>query len=439
MQQELRFLYSFTLQIMRKLILIVVLGCFIHTATSAQQSNLFTSYTTSQSRAQLYRNIVNSINRNLSKPLDENSEDYWQQAFSAIELVAYKQPWIEKKIKYAFDSITNRSTTFQTGLLEMINTSYPTEFIPEVRELLHHTNDDKIFSISASYILKQTDTLLNEINELFYEKFNGNIETDPVLTMFQAELQEYSHPEKTIDTRGLLKELFTKNFLPGNIILYSLQRKNRDFPGIAIIRNANGEFVTDSLGVIFHVPQLARSISCFPSYISNGNTPQGIFRMTGFDVSTNNFIGPTPNVQLKLPFEITPQKFLKDSLLPDTSWEIADYKKLLPGDLQNYFPLYHAYYAGKAGRTEIIAHGTTVNPDYYKGTSYYPHTPSQGCLSTKETWNGKLIESDQLQLVYALLKAGGANGYCLVLELDDKNEPVTISDVLPLLRSGTAK
>jgi hypothetical protein len=130
---------------------------------------------------------------------------------------------------------------------------------------------------------------------------------------------------------------------------------------------------------------------------------------------------------------------LKDSLLTDTAWDIADYKKLLPGNLQNYFPLYHAYYAGKAGRTEIIAHGTTVNPEYYKGTPYYPHTPSQGCLSTKETWNGKLIESDQLQLVYALLKAGGANGYCVVVELDDKNEPVTISDVLPFLRSVTGK
>ena len=406
--------------------------------TKAQQSNLFTSYTTAQSRAQLYRNLVNTINKNLSRQLDETSEDYWQQAFSAIELLAYKQPWIEKKIKYALDSISNRSTAFQTGLLEMINTNYPAEFIPEVRELLHHTTDGKIFSISASYILKQTDSLLNEINELFYEKFNGNIETDPVLTMFQWELKDYSHPEKTIESRRLLRELFTKNFLPGNIILYSLQRKNRDFPGIAIIRNANGEFVTDSLGGIFYVPQLARSISCFPSYISNGNTPQGIFRMTGFDVSSNNFIGPTPNIQLKLPFEINPQKFLKDSL-SDTIWEIADYKKLLPVNLQNYFPLYHAYYAGQAGRTEIIAHGTTVNPDYYKGTSYYPHTPSQGCLSTKENWNGKLIESDQLQLVYALLKAGGANGYCVVLEIDDKNEPVTISDVLPFLRPVTTK
>src|SRR6478672_7057008 len=129
MPHQLRFVYSFTLQIMRKLILIVAFGCFIYPAAKAQQSNLFTSYTTSQSRAQLYRNIVNSINRNLSKPLDENSEDYWQQAFSAIELVAYKQPWIEKKIKYAFDSIANRSISFQTGLLEMINTNYPTEFV----------------------------------------------------------------------------------------------------------------------------------------------------------------------------------------------------------------------------------------------------------------------------------------------------------------------
>ena len=72
--------------------------------------------------------------------------------------------------------------------------------------------------------------------------------------------------------------------------------------------------------------------------------------------------------------------------------------KLLPAKLKNYSPLYESFYAGKAGRSEIIAHGTAINPEYYKGKQYYPYTPTQGCLSTKELWssvNGKLIYNDQ--------------------------------------------
>jgi hypothetical protein len=103
---------------------------------------------------------------------------------------------------------------------------------------------------------------------------------------------------------------------------------------------------------------------------------------------------------------------------------------------KNYSPLYNSYYAGLAGRTEIIAHGTTINPEYYRGQPYYPHTPSQGCLCTKEIWNGKRLESNQQKLIMALLKAGGAKGYCVVIELDDKQSAVKMEEILPQLLSA---
>ncbi len=56
-------------------------------------------------------------------------------------------------------------------------------------------------------------------------------------------------------------------------------------PGLVIIRQKDGIFVADSSGNIFNVPQLARSITNLPVYLTNGNTPQGIFAMHGFDVS----------------------------------------------------------------------------------------------------------------------------------------------------------
>jgi hypothetical protein len=418
---------------MRKTLLILLLTGILHSISPGQQNNLYTSYTTSQSRSHLYRNLVKVINKNLSTTLNDSTEDLWQQAFWAIELIGYRQPWIEKKVQTALDSFSSRTISFQQGLLELISNSYPGLFIHPVEEILWRSNDSKIFTISAAYLLQQNnDSVIAEITDLLQTKFSAGIDTDPPLILLRDQLKGLKSPEEVALNKEYLKQLLSPRFLPGNIIMYSFQRKNRNFPGLVLVRNANGMFVTDSSGTIFNVPQLARSITNLPEYIRNGNTPQGIFRMTGFDVSTNNFIGPSPNIQLKMPYEITPQKFLKDSSFTDTVWTIAHYKKLLPKALQDYSPLYNSYYAGEAGRTEIIAHGTTVNPEYYKGTTYYPHTPSQGCLSTQEIWDGKLIKSDQLRLVGALLKAGGANGYCVVVELDDKKKAVSLEEVIQL-------
>ena len=105
--------------------------------------------------------------------------------------------------------------------------------------------------------------------------------------------------------------------------------------------------------------------------------------------------------------------------------------------------MYGSYYAGKAGRTEIISHGTTVDPEYYKGKTYFPITPTQGCLCTKELWsasNGSRVYSDQQKLINAIQQASGPDGYCVVIELDDKRQPVNINEVLPfILRSESHK
>ena len=89
-----------------------------------------------------------------------------------------------------------------------------------------------------------------------------------------------------------------------------------------------------------------------------------------------------------------------------------------------------------AGRTEIIAHGTTVDPSFYSGKAYYPFTPTAGCLCTKELWdeNGKRIFSGQQKLTNAVKQAGGADGYLIVIEIDDAQRAVTINEVLPYLQ-----
>jgi hypothetical protein len=36
--------------------------------------------------------------------------------------------------------------------------------------------------------------------------------------------------------------------------------------------------------------------------------------------------------------------------------------------------------------------------------------------------------------VDAVKSAGGANGYCVVIEIDDQQKPVSLKDILPFLK-----
>ncbi|HEY9343183.1 MAG TPA: hypothetical protein VIQ23_16495 [Hanamia sp.] len=407
-----------------------------YNAFAQYDAPLYTSYTTIAARAKLHDRIVkNTITKNLSTPLNDSTEEKWQEAFEAMEVFDFKTPFTEQKVRTAFDSAAIRSLSFQRALLEVAYTIYPGHFLLQTQSLLDKTFDPKIFAMCSEYLLQQKKdgVLKNNISKKLFEKFGDSAYVHPILHMLLSRL-EAPKPNAAVSTKKVVSEILKKDFLPGQIVMYSFQRKNRDYAGMVLIRNAYGNFITDSLGNYFHIPQLARSISNLPGYLSNGNTPQGIYKMYGFEISMSSFIGPTANVQMGMPVEISLKKFLDDSTITDSVWTIDYYKKILPKKLQDYAPLYESFYAGLAGRSEIIAHGTTLDPKLYSNKPYYPLTPTQGCLCTKEIWNGRRLESDQQKLVNGLLNAGGAKGYVVVLELDDKPEPVTINDLLPYLR-----
>lgn len=386
-------------------------------------------------REKIYSNIINhSITKNLSLPLTDSTEEYWQDAFYAIELINYKTAWIDAKVRLALDSIEKRSIGFQRSLLELAYSIYKGKFTGTIYRLMQKTADPKIFAMAAEYYLASgTDPKAwDKVIQLFTKRNDKDKAVPVYYGLLTGLISGYSEKK---DLSGFMHDL--KNVVPGQVLLISIQRKNRNFPGMAIIRDASGKFITDETGKIFAVPQLARSLSNLPFYLTSGNTPQGIFRMNGFDISKSMAIGPTSNIQLMMPYETNPRFFLNDPAITDTAWSEELYKKLLPEKLKDYLPLYESFYASKAGRTEIIAHGTTVNTEYYKGQPWYPHTPTEGCLCTKEIWSmidGKRIESDQQKLVNALKSAGGASGYCVVIEIDDLQKPVSLNDILPYLK-----
>ena len=399
-------------------------------ANDEQHQIVFSKDTKAENRQRLYKSLVNGINKNLSLPLADSTEENWVDAFYSMELLRYKSPWAESKVHDAFKGIENRSDAFQKSLMELVYDAYPDAFEREAELLLTASSDAKCIAIAAEYLkkkIKKCSTIMQMGIRKQLQQYPG----EPVLKVLKLRMSD------TALVLPPLKDLLHHSFFPNAKVIFSFQRKNRNYPGITIIRDSAGNFVKDAYGNIFSVTQLARSINNLPGYLSNGNTPQGIFRMHGFDVSKSIFIGPTPNIQLTMPYETSMVHFMNDSTISDSVWTMEWYRELLPKSWKNYTPVYESFFAGMAGRTEIIAHGTTVDPSWYRGTTYYPLTPTLGCLCTKEIWSsadGRRMQSDQQKLVDALTKAGGADGYSIVIELNDEQRPVAMNDVLPFLK-----
>lgn len=412
---------------MRKLVLIILLLGFLFPA----YSQLAFKDTKKENREKLFRNIIkNTINGNFSKPLNDSTEEYWQDAFWAMLVTNYKSPWIKNKIQVAFSDIKNRTIDFKKGLLEMVNIIYPVNFEEEIKQLSDSDTNSLVFSMALVYLHK----LPNSNKAFLKSELQNKLEQNPDNILLQQLNNYYFNPTVFPDTLQL-KFLFSKNFLPGQVLLISVQRHNRNQPGLMLFRNAAGEYLKDTNEVVVNYPQLARSLTNLPWFFRNGNTPQGIYKMEGFDVSRSSFIGPTPNLQMRMPFEIWPSQFLH-SETPDSTWNIEKYTRLIPRELRNLSPIFESYIAGSLGRTEIIAHGTTIDPEFYHSMPFYPLTPTQGCLTAKEIWDehtGIIKESDQRKMVDALLKAGGSGGYVLVIEIDDLQKPVLLSDILSFI------
>lgn len=408
---------------------------FLTNNSNAQTQNTpIVKATTKANREKTYSNIIqNGILRNLAKPLSDSTELDWQDAFHAMELLQYKESWVPNKITIALQYFPLATADFQRAFLEFLYTNYPKEYIHPVNTIRFATNLSKIYAICMEYLLQAKKISSAAMSSLVFKQF-PNYQLDSLLYPLVASKTTITD----INRRKAIQTICSTAFLSGKQLVISFQRKNRDYPGLAIIRDSTGHFVQDSSGQIFTIPQLARSLSSLPFYLTNGNTPQGIFRMNGFDVSKNLSIGPTTNIQLMMPAETSSAFFTGDESQKDSSTSLQAYEQLLPASIRRYFPLYESYYAGKAGRYEIIAHGSTVNPAYYIGKSYYPFTPTAGCLAAKEVWNeqdGSRQQSDQQWLVEAIKKSGSGNGYLIVIEINDLNKAVSLEDVLPYLKN----
>ncbi len=411
-----------------KTILAYILLCCFADQVQAQSLAVFCPTCTKKERKSEESKLKNEIESTLKLPWDVATEKQWLRACWAMELMQMRS-----NTKYGTlirsNAVARYASLSQEGkrqLLECLVTLYPTEFADEVNAWLPQETDPKLLAMQAQYLFKtiyaeqakskvriRIAELGQDDNPILYSLYNDLVRSRAMRLAGQPPIYDW------------LTHVFPRK-LP---VIYSFQRLNRDYPGLCVVRMADGKFL-ENADTLFYIPQFARSLSNLPGYLTNGNTPSGLLSIRKITTSNDPYIGPTPVLEMFLPFE-TDNEFFYFQALKEQNSEVL-YQFALPESWRNYQPIWEAYYAGKAGRTEIFAHGTTINTNFYQGARFFPNTPSLGCLTAAEFWSeedGSRLRSDQDKLIKALESIGFTQGFLVVIEMDDSPRPVSLEEV----------
>ncbi|MFT7724796.1 MAG: hypothetical protein QM788_18515 [Roseateles sp.] len=322
----------------------------------------------------------------------------------------------------ALPTLGTRDAETQRALLTAAHTLYPAEAAPLLWPLLPQLGASKPFAIAAYTLLQADPGAAPRLAALVPAQFPGWADDARLLAL----MQRLQPPPAAAPPP--LAELLAAPLRPGFPVIYSLQRPGRQRMGLALVRGADGRFVRDAAGRLFTSPQLALARSGLPGTLTNGNTPQGLFTIVGAGTARNPDIGPTPYLHSKLPIEATPAEFEHVDATGAAAWSEALYDSYLSPRWRAWAPFKEAWLAGRAGRDELLIHGSTINPAYHAGAAYFPGTPQQGCLVSGEDWDpatGRLLASRHLALAQAYAAAGARAdlaGYLVVVELPGDGE-----------------
>jgi len=380
----------------------------------------------SQKRAEFRVELERKIDNALIDFLDAELTDNLDEAFWGSGLLIRKNDNLFNTLSILFSENNILPEVQLRAALECAFTVYPAEFTDLLYKKVHKISHPKIFSMIVVYLVRnglQFGELL-EITDNYIRR--TGTDDHPLLQGLLSFLKK-ENPLTLNETEILLNYEYKQN------IIFSVQYKNRDKAGFVLIKEQGGGFLRDSSGATVIIPQMARSLSNLPGFLTNGNTPQGIFTIIGVDTSENVFIGFTPNLQLALPFEVAPDVFFRTSAEETRVMQKTNYLSILPPNLRTKWAFLEAFFAGKAGRNEIIAHGTATDITYYKNEVYFPYTPTLGCLCMREEWSGEtgeLIYSDQQRFMKLIFEHSVTNGFFIVAEVEDNITPAMIQKLL---------
>ncbi len=406
-----------------KLSIVLFLSSIIQINIAETVSNRTTAIERSAFNATLEQEIIGKLDLEVS-PVQESLP--WLSAFWAMGMSHRKTPETLAIVNAGFNYYHTADEDFKRALLEAAFTLFPEQFSEQIINLLHHETNTKLIAMQAIY-LRRAGVVYNW-EDVIAEKRLGNSD-DIILNRLVVYLERTT--QGAIRKRPPIDALFNHQASHGKPVIYSFQRGSREYPGLAIVQHADGSFARHANGVLKTFPQLAMAASNMPSFLTHGNTPEGVYSIHGIGSSENVFIGPTPTITMQMPYEAEVARFFHNGKI-NIEWSLSHYLTLFPHTWRHYEPIQDTYWAGKAGRTEIIAHGTTINPEFFTGTSFYPFTPSLGCVTGLELWNsetGMREQSSQSDLVSAFNNTGHSNGYFYLISLDDKEAAVSIDDL----------
>lgn len=373
--------------------------------------------------------LEKNIKETFRGPLNYTTEHLFQDACLSVTQFLIRNEEVENGFRKMFEGYKRLSQPIRQSFLSAVYATYPEKYVEEIKQLLPIEKDPKNFAIATVYLYRHNSSPQN-VNYLFNQikqYFSGS-DTLPLLIELKKYLTRYED-EKQQATPDI-NQLFVYQRLYGRKTVYSFQRWNRDYNGIAVLQNKDGNFAKDKNGNLLMVKQLARSGSDLPYFITNGSTPQGIYSIAGIGHSINNLIGPTTNLQSVIPFQ-NEALFWRGMPYDSTTDAYSNYQRLLPPSWQKYAPMYESYYAGLIGRRYIIVHGTTLDPAYFASESFYPNTPTDGCLSNPEVWNdnGTLKESEMFNLANAFVSTPDSTGILIVVNIDNQQKEVSPQEI----------
>lgn len=399
-------------------LVIILLLC---SAVQAQNS-----FVLKQNRTDFKISLEKKIDNALTGFLFNRETTNLDEAFWGSGLLLRKSDDLFKVLSILFSEDKIVSESELRGALECAFTVYPNEFYSILAEKVRRVSHPKIFSMIVVYLAKNNARLgfLLEVTDEYIKR--TFTESHPIIQGLLSYLNK-ENPMTISEVKTLLSYSYRQN------MVFSLQYEERNKPGFVIIKKADGTFAADDEGKTAIIPQFARALSNMPGFLTNGNTPQGIFSIQGVDTSKNIFIGNTPNLQLALPHEIKPELYFRTLPHKTNLMDRDTYLSILPEVLRSRELFFEALIAGAAGRNEIIAHGTATDISYYTNQVYYPYTPTLGCLCMREEWSeitGELDFSDQKKFMDLIIQNSVTNGFFIVTEVDESITQVEIQKIL---------
>ena len=300
------------------------------------QKQITNSFTQISERERFITEKSRFVDSNFNFLPDSNNEKSFQSAFWATELMLRKSKSDSSNLSYALAHFDDYSVRFKQSLLQHIFTLYPFAFKSHVDSLLQLESDNKRFALMANYLIRMDSSKLDMIKSLMNKKFL-NWSENPIMKAFSE-----SHTNFNELTKSQIADLIAFRSNSKEASFFVFVHKNRDIPGYLIVQNKYGKILTEK-GDTLKFRVLARSITNMPEYISNGNTPQGVYSIQGFSVSDNVFIGKSPTIISTLPFETSLAEFSLGKMNGD--WTLEKYNQFYPGSWKNYLPKNMSFYA----------------------------------------------------------------------------------------------